>query len=988
MEKSRNEDRTRMRVRARAVDMLGRQQIAGIPTAIHELFKNAHDAYADHAEVDYFRNEAIFILRDDGTGMTKSDFEQKWLTLGTESKVGINRKTGFIPTGKVAREITGEKGIGRLAIATIGRQALILTRAIRDDGLSNLTVALIHWSLFEVPGIDIEEVAIPIITVEGGLLPSRKDIKRLSDLLRENILELELVLPTTTRDTILQDLERLNFDFTVLEKNLGGLSLREDGHGTQFYIFATDPILQNDIDNGRDDEASNLEKTLLGFSNTMYSETAPVMLTAFRDHRGTLGIFEILANDAFFTPQEFELADQHIEGDFDEYGQFQGFVSVYHRPAKNHIIRWSNGSGGKTECGPFRIRFAYLQGLSGDSLVPVDMHADLYAKTNKIGGLYIYRDGIRILPYGRADYDFLEMENRRSKSAKDAYFSYRRVYGAVEVSYSTNPNLIEKAGREGFRENKAYRQMREILINFFKQLALDFFAPNASDNDFLTQKTEIQRQAAILKNRENQIGVRKKKFATALNEFFEKLQKNYFFIESQKIEQELRDAIEKIRSGVTSDIEEHQILDLEIGFKRKLAALRSQTVIARPRDIGFAKSILSDWDAYQKNRSRIEQEIFAVVEINLDDMISRLTVNHVNIDRRRRVGNQLEDGKKVVQKKGNILKKEVGVQINLFQNELQAALQKKIGNLNGTVEKILIEFERTEQADFVEDKLSGKQREWEKDIDIALEETEQYLSALSERLKDLTDTLSRGEILDVETLGAIENQSDGYKTQLDTYFEFAQVGMAVGIVQHEFSSTIKQIRGCIKQLKPWADGTPELKVIYGDMRHNFEHLDSYLTLFAPLNRRLHRSSKKISGYEILRYLMDVFGERLERHNIKIVHSLKFDTHSLIAYPSTIFPVFVNIVDNAVFWLNSTDNQSKTILLDSIDDDFVISNSGPSIELRDAEAIFDFGVTRKSGGRGMGLYISRESLRRDEMDLELVSTGGDGGVTFRILTKLS
>ena len=32
--------------------MLGRQQIAGIPTAISELFKNAHDAYATRVEAD------------------------------------------------------------------------------------------------------------------------------------------------------------------------------------------------------------------------------------------------------------------------------------------------------------------------------------------------------------------------------------------------------------------------------------------------------------------------------------------------------------------------------------------------------------------------------------------------------------------------------------------------------------------------------------------------------------------------------------------------------------------------------------------------------------------------------------------------------------------------------------------------------------------------------------------------------------------------
>ncbi|MCY4462099.1 MAG: hypothetical protein OXC26_17180 [Albidovulum sp.] len=39
-------------VRARTVDLLGRQQIAGIPTAISELFKNSHDAYARNVEVD------------------------------------------------------------------------------------------------------------------------------------------------------------------------------------------------------------------------------------------------------------------------------------------------------------------------------------------------------------------------------------------------------------------------------------------------------------------------------------------------------------------------------------------------------------------------------------------------------------------------------------------------------------------------------------------------------------------------------------------------------------------------------------------------------------------------------------------------------------------------------------------------------------------------------------------------------------------------
>src|SRR5579862_2740056 len=71
------------KARARALDMLGRQQIAGIPTAISELFKNAHDAYADRVVVDYFRQASLLVLRDDGVGMSEKDFEERWLTIGT-----------------------------------------------------------------------------------------------------------------------------------------------------------------------------------------------------------------------------------------------------------------------------------------------------------------------------------------------------------------------------------------------------------------------------------------------------------------------------------------------------------------------------------------------------------------------------------------------------------------------------------------------------------------------------------------------------------------------------------------------------------------------------------------------------------------------------------------------------------------------------------------------------------------------------------------
>lgn len=980
--------KARIRVRARAVDMLGRQQITGIPTAIHELFKNAHDAYADRVEVDYYREDDLFILRDDGIGMTRKDFENKWLTLGTESKVDANQVTGFVPKGKAKRTITGEKGIGRLAIATIGRQVLVVTRALREDGLHDVVFALIHWGLFEIPGIDLDEIIIPISEVSGGTLPDNARVAALAQIVHQNVEALSERIPNENKKRILDDLSLFSFGPAEIAELLQRPSLLDDGCGTHFYILPTDSIIQNDIDNGSDDEASNMEKMLLGFSNTMYADQPPLMRTAFRDHHGGDDYAEIIGGEAFFTPAEFALADQHIEGTFDEYGQFRGFVSIYHRPAKEHIVRWSGGNGSATECGPFRIKFAYLQGETKDSSVPMDQYPILYRKTNKIGGLYIYRDGIRILPYGRSDYDFLDIERRRTKSASDWFFSYRRIYGAVEVSHDRNVNLIEKAGREGFRENRAYRQLRDILINFFIQLAFDFFRDTANDTLFTEVKTELQRQAKLIKQREKQVAARKKQFSNALDAFFRQLEKGYFTEEAEDIRQDTKKRIESVRSISDPDRAAHQLLNLETESKGRVMALRQQMTLTRPRSIGFSKTVMADWDAYQKNRGKLEAELIAPLESDLDQMITQLNENHIGVNRRRRIAHQLEGEKRTVQRRSNVLKREVGEQIQLFQSELQGTLQQKLGILNKTVEQVLIDFERTDAARLAEDELADRQQQWESNIESALSNTEEYLSALRDRLRELTETIRQGDLLDADTMGAVETQSQAYKEQLDTYFEFAQVGMAIGIVQHEFSSTVLRIRKCIKELKPWADGTPQLQPIYRDIRHNFEHLDGYLNLFTPLNRRLYRKEQSLSGYEIFRYLQDIFGDRVDRHEIKLEHTPAFDANTVMAFPSTLLPVFVNLMDNAIYWITSDKDSDRYIRLDADERGYAVSNGGPGIAHRDADRIFEFGVSHKPGGRGMGLYISRESLKRDGFDLELVNAGETSRPMFLIRTGKS
>ena len=515
------------KTRARALDMLGRQQIAGIPTAINELFKNAHDAYADCVEIDYYRTDGLFVLRDDGIGMTREEFTSRWLTIGTESKLNTAELEPLQhDPSKKKRPMLGEKGIGRLAISTIGPQVLVLTRAKRGNSLSDLTVAFVNWSLFECPGIDLEDIQIPIHTFPGGKLPSSEDVHQMVAAFSENNKHLKDKIENQSYDRLCQELRQFEVDPQGIDSYLGDPTLRGTGSGTHFIILPTSDLLPEDIDGEpQADKATPLTKALLGFTNTMTpGHSPPVIRTAFRDYKTEELVDDLIAEGEFFTTEQFENADHQVKGRFDEYGQFRGDILIYGDLLKDHVIAWTGARGSPTFCGPFSINFAAIEGVSAHSTLPSEDHARMTRKIEKIGGLYIYRDGIRILPYGNTDYDWLDIELNRTKSAYYYYFSHRKMFGIIEINSQDNQTLKEKAGREGFRENKAYRQLKSILQHFIIQVAADFFRKEGVHGErFTKRKEELTEIEKDRRRRERFVSLRREKIASELTWFFDQL---------------------------------------------------------------------------------------------------------------------------------------------------------------------------------------------------------------------------------------------------------------------------------------------------------------------------------------------------------------------------------------------------------------------------------------------------------------------------------
>ena len=976
------------RTRARTVDMLGRQQIANVSTAISELFKNAHDAYADHAEVDYFRSDHLFVIRDDGVGMTPEEFEGRWLVLGTESRYAPHgeKADAYRPADKAERAIMGEKGIGRLAIALLGRQVLVLTRAARDGNLHELLMCFIHWGLFEISGINLDEIDIPVRRIPGGRLPYAEEVDGLLGDVQSNIAKLAKKYGNEPFRQILNDIDDIQLDPQDLDEFLGGLSLREDGCGTHFFVVPANEGIAYEIERERQQDSKEFSKFLLGFSNSVFRETPPSPLeTSFRYWPTDVSGDDLIGDGEFFTQDELEAADHRISGLFDEFGQFRGSVRIYDEEVLDHVISWSDGSGRPTKCGPFEIDFGYVPGAQRESRLPPDEWKRITDKLNNIGGLYVYRDRIRILPYGNSDLDWLDIELRRNKGAAYYFFSYRRVFGAVKLTREHNGFLREKAGREGFQQDKAYRQLKGILENLFLQLAADFFRDSGDYSEFYSdQRDELKRLELARRRREKQVSTKRKNIAASLDSFFDRVGEGLPEAELSTLKGTIKQRMDAAAKMGDPDEASTALLDAEMEAHRRLSEIEENYRLAKPRGVGLSRKLQREWNAYLAEVERLEKDLFDPFRREVAQTLGAVAKEAMlYVDQRRRLSELINQQ---AEEKRKLVSQEAG-QLRHSANDARSAAVRfardAIRELKETISDVELEFAHKDLAGLSERDIETVRENFEGRIESVGKKNTETLSKVRDMLTAVSTNLEQGlEVAESDIVEAMDQELQELREQTDADAELVQLGLAVAVINHEFDAAIKGVRRSLRELRPWASSNEELAGLYQEIRNNFDHLDGHLNLFTPLQRRLYRKAIPIRGGDINQYVRTLFEVRLKRHHINMVATNAFVDAEIVAFPSTIYPVFVNVLDNAIFWLTNI-KSDKSITLDVTDDAFLISNNGPAVHKRDFEAIFEQGFTRKPGGRGLGLFISRKALHKEGMDIEVIPNNNKHGVTMKL-----
>lgn len=924
------------RTKARAVELLGKGQIADLPTAISELWKNGYDAYADRLTCDLYMNgykdihAPLFVLSDTGTGMSRNDILEKWIVLGTDSKA---RGLGFLKQeerfGLDQRIPMGEKGIGRLSVSYLGAPMMMLTKKQGQP----CQVLFIDWRILENYNLFVDDINIPLMEFgQEGF--SNDDLFQMKKELVANLNNAEAwAEQEELASTIMNDVMAVRLPQAIKDEIVSGY-IDTSAHGTTFVVFKPhEQLLELTRYNTNDESDSIWEiRRSLGALFNIFS-FKPDFTTEF-NVRDVNGVYNII-ND-FFDKKDFDEADHYIKGTFDENGFFEGTVRVY-KKTYEYTFRPVRLPG-KTPYGPFNLELGVIEGQQSNSMLTPEAYTVMDGKTSRFGGLYIYRDNFRVLPYGRVDYDFLKFEERRAKRMGEYFFRYNKMFGYLGITREGNRNLTDKAGREGLIENKAYREFKRDLIEFFVDLAKTFFATPDKDED----NARSEQQKEINKRNEKMAEAEKRNAQQARKVFMNDLKNHGPEIQHLQAEVEaLQQKMAQAANDIALSYDRYRMLGEELDQKR--SQLR-RLQMRKPQRITLTERQNSIYNDYQISYNQASA-IISECALRMDDVRKRFDVSDLRND---------------FQNRQSIAIANIGKAVSGYR--------KGVANFNSRVGDLLDEEQRT----YIE-----KYKELVSETISAPVTAEDYRQAIAkiiqteESIKDEIDERLRPFVSHLETLSLDVNDDvlmawyKEQKAKVDEKLEqtamLAQLGISVEIIDHEFNVLYSQMSTSLNQLLQYSKQHDEIWDTYRQLRSAFEHMEQNYKMLRPLYRSRRRQRTAFTGAYIKEKIEIFFEKKIREFSVEITSNADFDNYEFFTFESEVLSVFINLVNNALYWLIPV--QSRKIRFEYRPENglILIMNSGVPIPDQDLGRIFTIFFTRRKDGRGIGLYLAQHSL---------------------------
>ena len=388
---------------ARLITMLGEQLIKNEVIALSELIKNSYDADASWVKVsfcnfnnDYSINEkSKIIIQDNGIGINQQIIEKSWLNPATPTKLKQKQaQKGKTPKGRI---LQGEKGIGRFAIFKLGATIKITTKTEKDN-YENLV--LYDFSKYD------------------------------NDFMQENGVEKELYIDDL--EVQYEQNEIINFSANN-EIEFGINNIPMDVHGT---------IIE--ISNLKSNWSENKFKTLQTDIGKMLPIFNPTEKKDF-DVKFYLNNKLMSYNDEYIEKLDSLLESKPVfkvrNGYYDEQNQTISFdINNSHKKlsfADSEInalkyFKDNLSKEKKTTCGDFSFEFYIFDFNASENTKYYLSNEEKYKiKQHRV---YLYRDGVRVLPYGDSDDDWLHIDTLRGVTRAAEFLSNDQVVGCIYIT--------------------------------------------------------------------------------------------------------------------------------------------------------------------------------------------------------------------------------------------------------------------------------------------------------------------------------------------------------------------------------------------------------------------------------------------------------------------------------------------------------------------------------------------------------------------------
>lgn len=423
--------------------------------ALVELAKNAYDAdsstarisvdtqvvtTADGEEVAEAEAHGAELLRgsisvvDRGTGMTREEIVQGWLTVSGSPKRELKRRNGTTSKGRTP---VGDKGLGRLGTQRLGRVVDLYT-VVKGSGVAHRLS--IPWDQYEsAERLDSIRFELTSESAPAKAHGTTLTIRGLRDI-------------DHWRGDAVKDLERrLSAMISPFGQRGFDVTLRVDGQTIDLLKRPTAV------------RSNAMLRYELNYKDRVLAVEGSATQDYFRPDRAGAdkqATFErAMAQDggaAFLAWMLDRKADQArsfgLTADSDHFVAFSGRFPL------EHIDGVARDDGRLVDPGPFLGEVDMVR-LRGDVPEVFSNSREYSLFVKEINGIRIYRDGFGI-PISK---DWLDLASRWTSGASFYNLRPENIIGFIDLSAAGNPALEETSSREQFRDTPAYRSFMAIM---------------------------------------------------------------------------------------------------------------------------------------------------------------------------------------------------------------------------------------------------------------------------------------------------------------------------------------------------------------------------------------------------------------------------------------------------------------------------------------------------------------------------------------------